>query len=278
MIETMSPRRALLLGALTVGVLDIFDAFVFFGFRGVPPLRILQAIASGVLGREAAAEGGLGTAALGLLLHFFIAFMVVLVFYLVSRKVPILTRYPLVTGAALWYRRVLHHDARRGPVVRDPCRPRVAVTAGGAERTVHPHGGRRDPVGSIRPRRHPPATGRVNAMRRASARRSLLLVAALGHGSDATSRPGHWRHGTGLLRALRRRQHRASMALRGARAGSPHDPQFLGHLVQAVRNTPSLDGGTGPQLCRPGRTRGDDQHARAGRFDPPVARRRQRRR
>ena len=98
MIETMSPRRALLLGALTVGVLDIFDAFVFFGFRGVPPLRILQAIASGVLGREAAAEGGLGTAALGLLLHFFIAFMVVLVFHLVSRKVPILTRYPLVTG------------------------------------------------------------------------------------------------------------------------------------------------------------------------------------
>jgi len=98
-IETMSPRRALLLGALTVGVLDIFDAFVFFGFRGVPPLRILQAIASGVLGREAAAEGGLGTAALGLLLHFFIAFTVVLVFYLVSRKVPILTRYPFVTGA-----------------------------------------------------------------------------------------------------------------------------------------------------------------------------------
>ena len=99
MIESMSPRRALLLGALTVGVLDILDAFIFFGIRGVPPLRILQAIASGVLGREAAVAGGLATAALGLLLHFFIAFIIVLVFYLVSRKVPILTRYPFVTGA-----------------------------------------------------------------------------------------------------------------------------------------------------------------------------------
>jgi hypothetical protein len=98
-IESMSPRRALLLGALTVGVLDILDAFIFFGFRGVPPLRILQAVASGVLGREAAAEGGLTTAALGLLLHFFIAFVIVLVFYLVSRKVPILTKQPIVFGA-----------------------------------------------------------------------------------------------------------------------------------------------------------------------------------
>lgn len=99
MIQPMSPRRALLLGALTVGVLDILDAFVFFGFRGVPPLRILQAIASGVLGREAAADGGLTTAALGLLLHFFIAFVIVLVFYLVSRKVPVLTQHPLIAGA-----------------------------------------------------------------------------------------------------------------------------------------------------------------------------------
>jgi hypothetical protein len=98
-IEPMSPRRALLLGAAAVGVLDILDAFVFFGFRGVPPLRILQAIASGLVGPAAAVAGGLTTAALGLLLHFFIAFMIVLVFYLVSRKVPILTRHPVILGA-----------------------------------------------------------------------------------------------------------------------------------------------------------------------------------
>lgn len=99
MIQSMSPRRALLLGALTVGVLDILDAFIFFGIRGVPPLRILQAVASGVVGREAAVAGGLGTAALGVLLHFFIAFVIVAVFYAVSRKLPILTQHPIVLGA-----------------------------------------------------------------------------------------------------------------------------------------------------------------------------------
>ena len=39
MIDAMSPRRAMLFGALTVGVLDLLDTIVFFGTRGVPPLR-----------------------------------------------------------------------------------------------------------------------------------------------------------------------------------------------------------------------------------------------
>lgn len=99
MIDSMNPRRALLFGTVTVGVLDILDAFLFFGYRGVAPVRILQAIASGVLGPQKAVDGGLATAVLGLLLHFFIAFIIVLVFYLASRKIPALTRYPLVTGA-----------------------------------------------------------------------------------------------------------------------------------------------------------------------------------
>ncbi len=86
MIEPMSPRRALLLGALTVGVLDIVDALAFFGMRGVPPLRILQAIASGLVGSEAAVAGGLGMAVLGLVLHFLIAFIIVFVFYRASLK------------------------------------------------------------------------------------------------------------------------------------------------------------------------------------------------
>lgn len=41
-------RRAILYGTLAVGVLDILEAFVFFGaLRGVPPIAILQNIASG---------------------------------------------------------------------------------------------------------------------------------------------------------------------------------------------------------------------------------------
>jgi hypothetical protein len=54
--------RAIAYGALAVGVLDILDALVFFGLRGVAPIVILQSIASGVLGRTAY-EGGLATAA-----------------------------------------------------------------------------------------------------------------------------------------------------------------------------------------------------------------------
>ena len=125
MIESMSPRRALLLGALTVGVLDILDAFVFFGFRGVPPLRILQAIASGVVGREAAVTGGLATAALGLVLHFFIAFI---------DRAGVLPGEPegadpdpVPTGhrRAVRDRGVLHHDPGGGPVVGHPRRARA---------------------------------------------------------------------------------------------------------------------------------------------------------
>ena len=99
MIQPMSPTRAILLGALAVGALDILDAFIFFGIRGVPPLRILQAVASGAIGPQAAADGGIGTAALGLALHFCIALIIVMVFFLASRKLTFLTRQPILWGA-----------------------------------------------------------------------------------------------------------------------------------------------------------------------------------
>jgi hypothetical protein len=94
----MKPARALLLGTLTVGVLDIMDAFVFFGLRsGVAPVRILQSIAAGLLGRDAF-RGGTPTAVLGALLHFFIAFCIVGTYLLASRRLPSLARKPIVYG------------------------------------------------------------------------------------------------------------------------------------------------------------------------------------
>jgi hypothetical protein len=90
--------RALLYGTLAVGVLDILDAFVFFWLRsGVRPVRILQSIAAGLLGR-ASFSGGWRTAALGLVLHFFIAFAVVLVFLMASRRLPFLKRHAIPAG------------------------------------------------------------------------------------------------------------------------------------------------------------------------------------
>jgi hypothetical protein len=95
--RSLSPARAVLLGTLTVGVLDGLDAVLFFGARGVAPIKIFQSIASGVLGR-AAFGGGLPVAALGFALHFFIAFCIVLAYVLASRRLPALTRYAAEMG------------------------------------------------------------------------------------------------------------------------------------------------------------------------------------
>ena len=98
-MRPLSPARAILYGGLTVGVLDGLDAIVFFGLRnGVGPLRIFKGIAGGLLGRDAAAAGGLPTALLGVILHFTIATTIVTVFSLASRRLPFLTRRPLVWG------------------------------------------------------------------------------------------------------------------------------------------------------------------------------------
>jgi hypothetical protein len=96
-MEPFSVGRALLSGTLAVGILDILDAFIFFGLRGARPIGILQSIASGILGR-AAYQGGMRTALLGLLLHFFIAFGVVATYLAATRLVPALNRHPWVYG------------------------------------------------------------------------------------------------------------------------------------------------------------------------------------
>jgi uncharacterized membrane protein YagU involved in acid resistance len=81
---------------LLVGVLDISDAFIFYGLHGVPPMRILQGIASGLLGRAAFTQGS-RSALLGVVLHFFIAFTAATVYLLASRRLP-LSRRPLLYG------------------------------------------------------------------------------------------------------------------------------------------------------------------------------------
>ena len=89
--------RAILTAGLVVGVLDISSAFAIWLQRGVGARRGLQGIAAGLLGGSAF-DGGLVTAGLGLALHFFVAFVVVSVFYLASRKIPFLAKQPIVSG------------------------------------------------------------------------------------------------------------------------------------------------------------------------------------
>lgn len=90
--------RATLAGGLAAGILDILAAFLVYGLRGAPPVRILQSISSGLFGR-AAFQGGLTTAALGLALHFLIALTAALVYYIASLSMPMLVRRPLTFGA-----------------------------------------------------------------------------------------------------------------------------------------------------------------------------------
>src|SRR2546429_6203297 len=54
---------------LIAGLLDITSAFVIAGSKGVGPARVLQGIASGLLGSQSF-NGGLATAGVGLILHF----------------------------------------------------------------------------------------------------------------------------------------------------------------------------------------------------------------
>ena len=89
--------RAILAAALVVGVLDISSAFVIWWQRGVGTRRGLQGIAVALLGANSY-DGGLVTAGLGLALHFFVAFVVVTVFYLASRRIGFLTLHPVVSG------------------------------------------------------------------------------------------------------------------------------------------------------------------------------------
>lgn len=102
--------QAIFWGGLAVGVLDITDAMVFQWLMGQPPVRVLHYIASGVVGRHTAYAGGLSTAALGLGLHFLIAFSATAVYVAASLRVPVLVRHALACGMA--YGLVVHSVMR----------------------------------------------------------------------------------------------------------------------------------------------------------------------
>jgi uncharacterized membrane protein YagU involved in acid resistance len=96
-MRQLSALSAILIGGAIAGTLDITYAIGFSALRGVSPIRILQSVASGLLGAPAF-QGGLSTAALGLALHFCIAFSAAAIFYLASKAIPSFTRHPVVSG------------------------------------------------------------------------------------------------------------------------------------------------------------------------------------
>jgi hypothetical protein len=90
---------AILLGGVIAGTLDITYAFCHYGLGlGMTPMRVLQSVAAGALGRDAAVSGGWPTALLGLGFHFLIATTMAAFFVTVTRRVPALNRRPVLAG------------------------------------------------------------------------------------------------------------------------------------------------------------------------------------
>lgn len=92
------PLAIILQAGLLAGFLDGLDAALFIGVaRRIPPSRVFQFIASGLLG-VSSFRGGWATAALGVALHFLIAISAAAVFYAISLKLPMLARKPVLWG------------------------------------------------------------------------------------------------------------------------------------------------------------------------------------
>lgn len=89
------PFPAIVVGGLIVGVLDLVYAILVYSPRN--PIRVPQAVASGLLGAKSFA-GGAQSAALGVVLHFIIALGAATVFYLASRSLTSLTQRPILYG------------------------------------------------------------------------------------------------------------------------------------------------------------------------------------
>jgi len=88
----MRGARAIAITGLIVGTMDITSAIIITLSRGSTVTRLFQFIASGLLGQQAF-QGGTAIAALGLALHFVIAFTLVAVFYAASQSVAFLREH-----------------------------------------------------------------------------------------------------------------------------------------------------------------------------------------
>jgi hypothetical protein len=92
--------RFILLGGVVAATCDITYALVYSFWRsGVPPLRLLQSVASGLLGKPAF-EGGVPTAVLGLGLHYGICIVAAAVFWVAARRLPWLAAHAVPVGLA----------------------------------------------------------------------------------------------------------------------------------------------------------------------------------
>ena len=125
-ISVPAPLQVGLLAGLAAGVVELVAVFVLQGLMGVSATRVLQAIASGLLGASAY-KGGNAVAWLGLLIHVAISIVGGVVFALAASRWPVLLERSLVSSVAygtlvylLMSRVVLPLSAAAFPVSNEP--------------------------------------------------------------------------------------------------------------------------------------------------------------
>jgi hypothetical protein len=83
---------------LVAGTMDLTAALTYYPLTaGVRPVRIVQGIASGVLGASAF-QGGFKTAALGVVFHYLIALIWTVVFFVAAQRFKVLTKHVVPVG------------------------------------------------------------------------------------------------------------------------------------------------------------------------------------
>ena len=98
MTSAAARRAGLVLLAGVVGATcDIAYAILYYGWRGIPAERILQTVASGLLGKPAY-DGGWPAAALGLACHYAIVIVAAALFHAVARRWAWLRKEPVTCG------------------------------------------------------------------------------------------------------------------------------------------------------------------------------------
>ena len=97
--STARTMRLILLAGVVGATCDITYAILYYGWKGISAERILQTVASGLLGK-ASYDGGWQSAALGLACHYAIVIVAAALFFAVARRWTWLRREPVAAGLA----------------------------------------------------------------------------------------------------------------------------------------------------------------------------------
>jgi uncharacterized membrane protein YagU involved in acid resistance len=94
----MTTIGVIALAGLLSGALDIAATSTLVKTQGVALERLYQTIASGALG-PSSFKGGKKTAAIGLVLHFFIALVWAALYFAIAQKLPAVHAHPALSGS-----------------------------------------------------------------------------------------------------------------------------------------------------------------------------------